>query len=105
MKKFALIGAAGYVAPRHMKAIKEVGGDLVAAFDPADNVGVMDSYFPEARFFLPNSNVLIVILICCTAGVKALILSVSVPPIICTMPMFGLLRVLVRMPFVKNLWS
>lgn len=52
MKKFALIGAAGYVAPRHMKAIKEVGGDLVAAFDPADNVGVMDSHFPDARFFV-----------------------------------------------------
>ena len=51
MQKFALIGAAGYVAPRHMKAIKEVGGDLVAAFDPADNVGVMDSHFPDARFF------------------------------------------------------
>lgn len=52
MKKFALIGAAGYVAPRHMKAIKEVGGELVAAFDPADNVGVMDSYFPDSRFFV-----------------------------------------------------
>ncbi|HEY9164194.1 MAG TPA: Gfo/Idh/MocA family oxidoreductase [Magnetovibrio sp.] len=51
MSKFALIGAAGYVAPRHMKAIKEVGGELVAAFDPADNVGVMDSHFPDARFF------------------------------------------------------
>lgn len=51
MTKFALIGAAGYVAPRHMKAIKEVGGTLVAALDPADNVGVMDSYFPDARFF------------------------------------------------------
>ena len=52
MTKFALIGAAGYVAPRHMKAIKESGGDLVAAFDPADNVGVMDSHFPDARFFV-----------------------------------------------------
>jgi len=51
MTKFALIGAAGYVAPRHMKAIKEVGGDLVAAFDPADSVGVIDSHFPDARFF------------------------------------------------------
>ncbi len=51
MKKFALIGAAGYVAPRHMKAIKSVGGDLVAAFDPADSVGVIDSHFPDARFF------------------------------------------------------
>ena len=51
MTKFALIGAAGYVAPRHMKAIKEVGGNLVAAFDPADSVGIIDSYFPDARFF------------------------------------------------------
>lgn len=51
MTRFALIGAAGYVAPRHMKAVKEVGGDLVAAFDPADSVGVIDSYFPEARYF------------------------------------------------------
>jgi UDP-N-acetyl-2-amino-2-deoxyglucuronate dehydrogenase len=50
--RFALIGAAGYVAPRHMKAIKEVGGDLVAAFDPADSVGIIDSYFPDARFFV-----------------------------------------------------
>jgi UDP-N-acetyl-2-amino-2-deoxyglucuronate dehydrogenase len=51
MKKFALIGAAGYVAPRHMKAIKEVGGDLAVTFDPADSVGVIDSHFPDARFF------------------------------------------------------
>lgn len=51
MTKFALIGAAGYVAPRHMKAIKEVGGVLVAAFDPADSVGIIDSHFPDARFF------------------------------------------------------
>ena len=51
MTKFALIGAAGYVAPRHMKAIKEVGGDLACAFDPADSVGVIDSHFPDARFF------------------------------------------------------
>jgi len=51
MKKFALIGASGFVAPRHMKAINEVGGNLVAAFDPADSVGVIDSHFPDARFF------------------------------------------------------
>lgn len=49
--KFALIGAAGYVAPRHMRAIRENGGDLVAALDPSDSVGVIDSHFPEARFF------------------------------------------------------
>lgn len=48
---FALIGAAGFVAPRHMRAIRDVDGDLVAAVDPSDSVGVIDTYFPEARFF------------------------------------------------------
>jgi len=50
-KVFALIGAAGYIAPRHMRAIKDVGGTLRAAFDPSDSVGVIDSYDPGARFF------------------------------------------------------
>jgi UDP-N-acetyl-2-amino-2-deoxyglucuronate dehydrogenase len=49
--KFALIGAAGYIAPRHMKAIRDCGGSLAAAFDPNDSVGVIDSYFPSAHFF------------------------------------------------------
>jgi UDP-N-acetyl-2-amino-2-deoxyglucuronate dehydrogenase len=52
MKTFALLGAAGFVAPRHMKAIKDVGGDLKVAFDPNDSVGVIDSYFPDADFFV-----------------------------------------------------
>ncbi|MCF6339859.1 MAG: Gfo/Idh/MocA family oxidoreductase [Sulfurimonas sp.] len=51
MKNFALIGAAGYIAPRHMKAIKDTGNNLVAALDSYDGIGVMDSYFPEASFF------------------------------------------------------
>ena len=51
MKRFILIGAAGYIAPRHMKAIKDTGNQLVAAMDPNDSVGVIDSYFPEADFF------------------------------------------------------
>jgi len=51
MKKFALIGAAGYIAPRHMKAIKETGNDLVAALDKSDSVGIIDSYFPKAHYF------------------------------------------------------
>jgi UDP-N-acetyl-2-amino-2-deoxyglucuronate dehydrogenase len=51
MKNFALIGAAGYIAPRHMKAIKDCGHNLVAALDKHDNVGILDSYFPEADFF------------------------------------------------------
>ena len=50
-KKFALIGLAGYIAPRHLKAIKEVGGQLVAALDIADSVGVLDQYFPDCAFF------------------------------------------------------
>lgn len=51
-QRFALVGAAGYIAPRHMKAIKETGNVLVAAFDPNDSVGVIDSYFPDADFFV-----------------------------------------------------
>lgn len=51
MKNFVLIGAAGYVAPRHMKAIKDTGNHLTAALDPYDGVGIMDSHFPEADFF------------------------------------------------------
>ena len=51
MKKFAMIGAAGYIAPRHMKAIQDTGNVLVAALDKADSVGILDSYFPDADFF------------------------------------------------------
>ena len=50
-KNYALIGAAGYIAPRHMKAIKDTGGQLIAAYDPNDSVGIIDSYFPQAAFF------------------------------------------------------
>ena len=48
---FALVGAAGYIAPRHMKAIKDTGNNLVAMLDKFDSVGIIDSYFPEADFF------------------------------------------------------
>lgn len=51
MNSFALIGAAGFIAPRHLKAIKQTGNDLVAALDKHDNVGILDSYFPDADFF------------------------------------------------------
>jgi len=51
MKRFALIGAAGYIAPRHMVAICDTGNELVAAFDPNDSVGIIDSHFPQADFF------------------------------------------------------
>ncbi len=52
MKSFALIGASGYVAPRHMKAISALGHDLSSAYDPYDGVGQIDSYFPKASFFV-----------------------------------------------------
>lgn len=51
MKNFVLIGAGGYIAPRHMKAIKDTGNNLLAALDKHDSVGILDSYFPEADFF------------------------------------------------------
>lgn len=52
MKNFALIGAGGYIAPRHMKAVKDTGNKLIAALDKHDSVGILDSYFPEAQFFV-----------------------------------------------------
>jgi UDP-N-acetyl-2-amino-2-deoxyglucuronate dehydrogenase len=52
MKNFVLIGVGGYIAPRHMKAIKDTGNNLLAALDKHDSVGIMDSYFPDAAFFI-----------------------------------------------------
>jgi len=51
MKNFGLTGLAGYIAPRHLKAIKDTGNRLIAAVDPHDSVGIIDSYFPDASFF------------------------------------------------------
>jgi len=51
LENFALIGAGGYIAPRHLKAIADTGNQLLAAVDPKDSVGILDRYFPEARFF------------------------------------------------------
>ncbi len=56
MKNFALIGASGYIAPRHLKAIKETGNNLIAALDPYDGVGIMDSFFPNADFFVETER-------------------------------------------------
>ncbi len=52
MKNFAIIGVAGYVAPRHLQAINDLGGNLIAALDKFDSVGVLDSYFPDTDFFV-----------------------------------------------------
>lgn len=51
MKNFAIIGVGGYIAPRHLKAIKDTGNNLLSAYDRCDSVGIMDSYFPQAAFF------------------------------------------------------
>lgn len=51
MKRFALIGTAGYIAPRHLNAIKDTGNDLIVAMDVNDSVGIMDMHFPESEFF------------------------------------------------------
>lgn len=51
MKNFALTGVAGYIAPRHLQAIKDTGNNLVAAIDPHDSAGILDKYFPCASFF------------------------------------------------------
>ncbi len=51
-KNFAIIGVGGYVAPRHLKAIKDTDNNLVAAVDPSDSVGILDSHFKDVRFFV-----------------------------------------------------
>jgi UDP-N-acetyl-2-amino-2-deoxyglucuronate dehydrogenase len=51
MKRFALVGAAGYIAPRHMRAIRDTGNELVLAFDPNDSVGIIDSISPDCHFY------------------------------------------------------
>ena len=56
MKNFALIGAAGFIAPRHMKAIKDTGNTLIAAVDRFDCVGIIDSFFPSADFFVETER-------------------------------------------------
>lgn len=52
MKNFVLIGTAGFIAPKHLRAIKDTGNNLIAALDKNDSVGVLDSYFPECDFFV-----------------------------------------------------
>jgi len=56
MKRFAMIGVGGYIAPRHLKAIKDTNNELIVAMDIHDSVGIMDSYFPDAEFFTDFSQ-------------------------------------------------
>ena len=62
MKKFSLIGASGYIAPRHMKAIKETNNHLSVCYDINDSVGIIDSISPESEF-LQNSKGFMIMLI------------------------------------------
>src|SRR3989344_6857949 len=50
-KNFAIIGCGGYIAPRHLQAIKDTGNVVVAAMDKSDSVGILDKYFPDVHFF------------------------------------------------------
>jgi len=98
---FALIGVGGYVAPRHLKAIKETGNNLVAALDKNDSVGVMDSFFPEADF-LQSLNDLTDISISLKGRVLEWILCRSAHQTIFTMPILDLLYETGQMPFAKS---
>lgn len=51
VKNFAIIGVSGFIAPKHLKAIKDLGHNLVAALDPSDSAGILDEYFPDTEFF------------------------------------------------------
>ena len=56
INNFAMIGVAGFIAPRHLKAIKDTNSNLLAALDRFDSVGIMDSYFPNADFFVETER-------------------------------------------------
>jgi len=90
-KRFALVGAGGYIAPRHMKAIKETGNVLVAALDPNDSVGVIDSYFPNADFFTELNVLIDTLKNYAVKTISVLTISVFVLPTIFMMLIFGLL--------------
>ena len=80
MKNFAIIGVGGYIAPRHLKAIKDTGNNLVSAYDKSDSVGIMDSYFPKAAFFTEQDTMILYLLmaqgphLCMCAGAICLII-------------------------------
>lgn len=79
MKQFAIIGAAGFVAERHIRAIKETGNEVVAAMDPFDVMGRMDSYFPEAEFFQSETELTAFLQQCQQAGDPVDFVSICSP--------------------------
>lgn len=100
---FALIGAAGYVAPRHFKAIQDSGQQLVAVLDKSDSVGIIDRFFPMQHSSL-KVNGLTVISINSIKKImkKRWIFFQSVLPIICMMPISDLPFGTMQMPSAKN---
>jgi len=78
-KNFVLLGAAGYIAPRHLQAIRSVGGNLLAAMDPSDSVGILDRYFPKAAFFTDYASVTAFIDRALAAGQKIDYVSICSP--------------------------
>ena len=102
---FAVIGAAGYIAPRHLRAIRDTGNRLVAAVDPNDSVGLLDQFSFDVRF-LPRSNALTGTLKSCAVVLRAsgCSMSASAPPIISMMPTAGWRSACRPMPSVKNPW-
>lgn len=90
-KNFAVIGVGGYIAPRHLRAIRDTGNVLVAAVDPKDSVGVLDQYSYDVKFLL-RSSALIVIWKNCAVALRKIgsIMSPFVHPIIFMMPIAAL---------------
>ncbi len=107
--KFALTGAAGYIAPRHMRAIKENNSDLVAAYDKSDSVGILDRYFPEATFFTEFERFDRHINKLCRMGHGMDYLSICAPSHVHDMQCrFGLMAgsdVICEKPLVLNPWN
>ncbi len=101
MKNFALIGAVGFIAPRHMKAIGDMENRLVAALDPNDGVGIIDTYLPNADFFIEFERFDRHIDKLRCQGVKS-ITSASARPITCTMPISASHCVTRLTPSVRN---
>ena len=109
MKNFVLIGAAGFIAPRHMKAIKDSGNNLLAAYDPHDSVGILDNYFPQTNFFTEFERFDRHIEKIKRSGIKIHYVSISSPNYLHDSHIRYGLRigadVICEKPIVLNLWN
>lgn len=103
MKNFAIIGVAGYIAPKHLDAIQKTGNHLLAAFDLSDSVGIMDRYFPKADFFTEYERFDRHLELLKERG-SQLITSLFAAQIICTMHIYGSVCASAPMLSAKNRW-